>query len=54
MTGELIETAGGTVSALNTETVTPADVVRLPAASRATAVSVCVPFAVSVEFHAML
>src|SRR5689334_16878475 len=54
LAGELIDTDGGTVSALNTDTVTPADVVRLPAASRATAVNVCVPFAVSVEFQAML
>ena len=52
--GELIETVGGTVSVLETLTVTGAEVVRLPAASRATAVSVCVPLAVSVEFQLML
>src|SRR5207249_8268278 len=41
-TGEVMLTVGGVVS-LNTVTVTAAEVVRLPAASRATAVSVCEP-----------
>ena len=39
----------GTV--LATVTVTPADVVLLPAASRAFAVSVCAPFEVADEFQ---
>src|SRR6185312_5336136 len=52
--GDVIDTVGGTVSALKTLTVMGADVVRLPARSRATAVIVCVPFCVSVEFQLML
>src|SRR5437660_11036959 len=43
-------TVGGVVS-LNTVTVTAAEVVRLPAASRATAVSVCEPLLAVVVFH---
>ena len=35
----------------NTVTLTPAEVVRLPAASRATAVSVWTPFGTSTVFH---
>src|SRR5260221_8977219 len=42
--GLVIETDGG-VTSLDTVTVTPAEVVPLPAASRATAVSVWLPFA---------
>src|SRR5262249_55460772 len=49
--GLVIATDGGVVSALLTVTVTPADVVRLPAASRATAVSACEPLATVVVFH---
>src|SRR3989442_15412506 len=41
---------GGVVS-LNPVTVTAAEVVRLPAASRATAVSVCEPLLAVVVFH---
>src|SRR5438445_5372962 len=47
---ELMVTEGGVVS-LNTVTVTAAEVVRLPAASRATAVSVCEPLLAVVVFH---
>src|SRR5437773_2579081 len=43
-------TVGGVVS-LNTVTVTAAEVVRLPAASRATAVSVCEPLLAVVVFQ---
>src|SRR2546427_1223400 len=46
----LIVTEGGVVS-LNTVTVTGAEVVRLPAASRATAVSVCEPLLAVVVFQ---
>ena len=53
-TGELIETVGGVVSVLNTFTLTGADVVKLPAESLATAVSVCAPFAARFEFQLML
>src|SRR6185295_9045602 len=44
-------TAGGVVS-LNTVTVTVADVVARPAASRARAVSVCDPLLATAVFHA--
>jgi hypothetical protein len=52
--GDVIATDGGVVSdvVLDTVTVTPADVVRLPAASRATALSVCEPLLAVVVFHA--
>src|SRR5207253_1077092 len=46
----LMVTEGGVVS-LNTVTVTAAEVVRLPAASRATAVSVCEPLLAVVVFQ---
>src|SRR5436190_2007738 len=49
-TGEVMLTVGGVVS-LNTVTVTAAEVVRLPAASRATAVSVCEPLLAVVVFQ---
>src|SRR5207247_1366388 len=51
--GAVIETTGGVVSGavLETVTVTVADVAVLPAASRATAVSVCVPFGAVVVSH---
>lgn len=45
------ETVGGNVTELLTFTDTRDDVVVLPAASLATAVSVCVPFVAVVEFH---
>src|SRR5687768_802335 len=48
--GELMLTVGGVLS-LATVTVTGADVVRLPAASRATAVRVCEPLVVVLVFH---
>ena len=53
LAGLVIETAGGVVSGeeLLTVTVTPPEVLRLPAVSLATAVSVCVPFAVVVVFQ---
>ena len=38
-------TNAGSVTAFDTVTVTAVEVVRLPAASRATAARVCVPFA---------
>ena len=44
-------TVGAVVSALLTVTLTTDDVVVLPAASRATAVSVCVPLAAVVVFQ---
>src|SRR5688572_352535 len=44
--------AGGGVAVLLTVTVSVAEVVLLPAASRAMARSVCVPLAAVVEFHA--
>ena len=50
--GAVIDTVGGVVSGLFTVTVTVVDVVVLPAASRATAVSVCVPLATVVVFQA--
>src|SRR5205823_1235260 len=53
--GAVIETTGGVVSGtvLETVTVTVADVAVLPAASRATAVNVCVPFDAAVVSHVM-
>ena len=48
--GAVTETAGATVS-LNTVTVTAADVLALPAASRATAVNVCEPLVPVVVVH---
>ena len=47
-------TAGAEVSMFNTVTVIPAEVVRLPAASRAMAVSVCVPLGTSAVFQETL
>src|SRR5436309_1770808 len=49
--GDVMLTAGGVVSALDTVTLTAEDVVRLPAASRATAVSVCEPLPTVVVFQ---
>ena len=51
--GALSDTVGGVVSgtALFTVTVTAAEVVLLPAASRATAVSVCVPLVAEAVFQ---
>ena len=52
--GEVMLTAGGVVSdggALETVTVTVAEVVLLPAASRAVAVRECEPFATVVVFQ---
>src|SRR5207245_2371462 len=51
--GLVMETVGGVVSGgvLLTVTVTGEEVVRLPAASRATAVSVCVPLEALVVFQ---
>jgi len=49
--GEVMVTAGAEVSMFNTVTLIAAEVVRLPAASRATAVSVWVPFGTSAVFH---
>ncbi|HEY2824220.1 MAG TPA: hypothetical protein VGI83_01615, partial [Gemmatimonadales bacterium] len=58
MLGEVMLTVGGVVSAggggggaLFTVTVTVAEVVRLPAASRATAAMVCEPLAAPVVFQ---
>ena len=48
--GEVIDTDGGVVS-LETVTVTAAEVVRLPAASRAIADTVCEPFVALSVFH---
>ena len=48
--GAVTDTVGGVVSLL-TVTVTPADVVVFPAASRATAVSVWLPLVAVVVFH---
>ena len=48
--GDVMLTVGGVVS-FDTVTVTPAEVVRLPAASRATAVMVCEPLLELVVFH---
>ena len=48
--GAVIETVGAVVSLL-TVTATPVEVVVFPAASRATAVSVWLPFEAVVEFH---
>src|SRR5262245_2734709 len=49
--GVMIETVGGVVSGLLTVTLTLPAVVRFPAASRATAVSVCDPLVVNVVFQ---
>src|ERR1700693_3315968 len=49
--GAVIDTVGGVVSALLTVTLTAAEVVVLPAASRATAVSVCAPLVAVVLFQ---
>src|ERR1051326_8562407 len=50
--GAVIDTVGAVVSpVLDTVTVTAADVFVLPAASRATAVNVCVPFVAVVVSH---
>src|SRR5882724_1128295 len=49
--GELMLTLGAVVSAFDTVTVTADEVLRLPAASRATAVNVCEPFPAVVVFH---
>src|SRR5437867_2894570 len=49
-TGDVMLTVGGVVS-LDTVTVTAADVAVLPAASRATALSVCEPLVAVVVFH---
>jgi len=49
--GTVMETAGVAISGLFTVTDTAVDVVWLPAASRATAVSVCVPVATVVVFR---
>src|SRR6185436_2110420 len=54
LSGEVTTAVGATVSTLNTVTVIGAEVVTLPTRSRATAVSVCVPFAVRTEFHETL
>jgi len=53
LVGLIIETVGGVVSGvvLLTVTVTAAEVVWFPAASRATAVSVCEPFEAVVVFQ---
>ena len=53
LAGAVMETVGGVVSeaALLTVTVTVAEVLVLPAASRATAVSVCEPVATVVLFQ---
>ena len=48
--GDVIDTDGGVVS-FDTVTVTPAEVVTLPAASRATAVSVWEPLLAVVVFQ---
>jgi hypothetical protein len=52
--GAEIETVGAVTSVLLTVTVTDDEVVLLPAASRATAVSMCEPFEVPVVFHETL
>src|SRR5262249_2205306 len=49
--GVINETVGFVVSLLLIVTVTPADVPRFPAASRATAVSTCVPLDAVAVFH---
>ena len=51
--GEVTVTAGGVVSVLETVTVTPAEVVVFPAASRACAVTVCDPLAAVEVFQAI-
>src|SRR6185295_17755739 len=51
LAGAVIATVGGVASTLLTVTETGADVVELAAASRATAVSTCVPLAIVVVFH---
>src|SRR2546425_607820 len=43
LSGDVIETSGGVASPFTTVTLTPAEAVLLPAASRATAVRMCVP-----------
>ena len=48
---ETVEMTGGVRSALLTVTATAAEVVELPAASRATAVRACDPFALAEVFH---
>jgi hypothetical protein len=48
LVGDVIDTVG---AALSTFTETEVDVVVLPAASRATAVKVCVPLVAVVVFH---
>src|SRR5262249_5394634 len=54
LAGAVIDTVGGVESTLLTVTDTGADVVLFPAASRATAVSTCAPFAAVVVFHETL
>ena len=49
--GAVMATVGGVASTLFTVTTTARDVVRLPAASRATAVSVWLPLAAVAVFH---
>ena len=49
--GDVMLTAGGVVSAFDTVTLTGDEVVRFPAASLATAVSVCEPFPTLVVFQ---
>jgi len=51
LAGVVIVTVGGVLSMLATVTDTAADVVELPAASRATAVSECVPLEAVLVFH---
>src|SRR3954451_11238150 len=51
LAGAVIATVGGVASTLFTVTATAPAVVVLPAASRATAVSACDPFAEVVVFH---
>src|SRR5438874_7400016 len=51
LAGAVIDTVGGVPSTLLTVTLIAADVVELPAASRATAVSVWTPFVVAVVFQ---
>src|SRR5262245_49337871 len=49
--GDVNDTTGATVSTLSTETPTADEVVVLPAASRATAVTACGPSATVALFH---
>jgi hypothetical protein len=51
LAGAVIDTDGRVLSALLTVTLTEAEVVLWPAASRATAVRTCVPFVTPVVFH---